>query len=158
MARATTNKFDEDSIRRICESALTLARLQPPDPEMLPMPGPQTYGATDRYFKETADFGPHARAEIVQQAIARAEKDHLTTAGICSSGVSASALLNSRGLSAYHQETLSEFSVTMMLDDTSSGWAKKTSPKLCRAGAGKPGGPRRAQSSGKPRATRNCAG
>jgi len=127
-ARATTNKFDEDSIRRVCESALTLARLQPPDPDMLPMPGPQTYRAANRYFQETAEFGPRARAEIIHQTIARAERDRLTTAGICSNGASASALFNSRGLSVYHQETLSEFSVTMMLDDTSSGWAKKTSP------------------------------
>src|SRR5205814_8040592 len=34
---------------------------------------------------------------------------------------------NSRGLAAFHEETLSEFSVTM-LGPTSSGWAKHTSP------------------------------
>jgi predicted Zn-dependent protease len=38
------------------------------------------------------------------------------------------AILNSRGLNAYHEETVSEFSVTM-LEDTSSGWAKQTSPQ-----------------------------
>ena len=128
-ARATTNKFDEDSIRRVCEAALTLARLQPPDPEMLPMPGPQTYRAANRFFEETAALGPQARAETVKQAIARAEKDNLTAAGIFSSSASVSALFNSRGLNAFHQETLSEFSVTMMLEDSSSGWAKKTSPQ-----------------------------
>src|SRR5208337_4777448 len=41
MARASTNRFDEASIRQLCENALVLARLQPPDPLLLPMPGPQ---------------------------------------------------------------------------------------------------------------------
>jgi predicted Zn-dependent protease len=128
-ARATTNKFDEESIRRVCEAALTLARLQPPDPDMLPMPGPQTYRAAHRFFDETAGLSPKARAETVKQVIARAEKDNLTAAGIFSSGASASALFNSRGLNAFHQETTSEFSVTMMLENASSGWAKRTSPQ-----------------------------
>src|SRR5215472_9379942 len=35
-ARASTNKLDEDSIRQVCEAALALARLQPPDPGMPP--------------------------------------------------------------------------------------------------------------------------
>lgn len=128
-ARATTNKFDEDSIRRVCEAALTLARLQPPDPDMLPMPGPQTYRSANRFFEETASLGPQARAETVKLAIARAEKDNLTAAGIFSSSASVFALFNSRGLNAFHQETSSEFSVTMMLEGSSSGWAKKTSPQ-----------------------------
>jgi len=127
MARATTNHFDEESIRRICEAALALARLQPPDPQLLPMPGAQTYRSVDRFYDETAQLTPQARAQTVQEVIARAEKDHLTAAGVFSSGAVRSALFNSRGLRAYHEETLSEFSVTM-LGDTSSGWAKKTSP------------------------------
>ncbi len=59
--------------------------------------------------------------------VARAEKDSLTAAGVFSSGSSAYALFNSRGLQAFHEETMSEFSVTMM-SDSSSGWAKKTAP------------------------------
>lgn len=127
-ARASTNKFDEGSIRQVlCEAAMVLARLQPPDPDLLPMPGPQTYRAIERSYQETAALSPQARAETVRSVIARAEKDKLTTAGVLSSGITANALFNSRGLKAYHEETLSEFSVTM-IGDTSSGWAKRTSP------------------------------
>src|SRR5690348_6267034 len=53
-ARATTNKLDEDSIRRVCEEALALARLQQPNPDLLSMPGPQMYRAVDRFHAETA--------------------------------------------------------------------------------------------------------
>jgi predicted Zn-dependent protease len=130
MARASTNKFDEASIRQTCEAALVLARLRPPDPELLPMPGPQTFRAVHRFHEETAQLTPQARAETVRQVIARAEKDGLTAAGIFSSGCFATGLFNSRGLSAFHEETVSEFSVTI-LGESSSGWAKKTSPN-CR--------------------------
>ncbi|HEV2418902.1 MAG TPA: DNA gyrase modulator, partial [Terriglobia bacterium] len=122
-ARASTNKTDDASIRETCEAALELARLQPPDPEMLPMPGPQTYRAMDRLDQETAQLSPQVRAETVRRVIERAEKDHLTAAGVFSSGSSAQALFNSRGVAAFHEESVSEFSVTM-LGETSSGWAK----------------------------------
>ena len=126
-ARASTNKLDEASIRQVCDAALTLARLQLADPDLLRMPGPQMFRSVDRFYHETADLTPQARAETVKQVIARAEKDGLTVAGVFSSGAAASGLFNSRGLSAFHEETVSEFSVTM-LGETSSGWAKATSP------------------------------
>ena len=127
MARASTNKFDEVSIRQLCEDALVLTRLQPPDPAILRMPGPQTYRAVDRFFSETAELTPQTRAEMVAKVVERAEQDHLTAAGVFSSGSSAYALHNSRGMQAFHEETMSEFSVTMM-SDSGSGWAKKTAP------------------------------
>src|ERR1700740_268148 len=37
-ARATTNKFDDDSLRRVVESSEALAKVQHPDPDLLPMP------------------------------------------------------------------------------------------------------------------------
>src|SRR5580700_2220656 len=42
-ARATTNKTDDDSLRRVVETAKSLARSQPRNPDLLPMPGPQKY-------------------------------------------------------------------------------------------------------------------
>jgi len=126
-ARASTNKFDEASIRRACEATTKLARLQPPDPDLLSMPGPQTYRGVDRHYPETVGLTPEVRAEIIRKVIARAATDKLTAAGVFSSGASAGALFNSRGLSAYHEETIAEFSVTM-LGESSAGWAKQTSP------------------------------
>src|SRR6202165_4369030 len=37
-ARATTNKFDDDGLRRVVESSEALAKVQHPDPDLLPMP------------------------------------------------------------------------------------------------------------------------
>jgi len=124
-ARAGTNKLDSASIRRLAEAALDLARLQPPHPELLRMPEPQMYRAVQRFVPATAELGPRERAEAVNNVIRRAEADSLTAAGVFSSGCSVMALFNSRGLRAFHEETVSEFSVTMV-GSTSSGWAKKT--------------------------------
>src|SRR5512133_1280540 len=38
-ARATTNKLDDDGIKRVVESAEALTRVQQPDPDLLPMAG-----------------------------------------------------------------------------------------------------------------------
>src|ERR1700720_3761788 len=37
-ARATTNKLDEDSLKRVVQASESLAKVQHPDPDLLPMP------------------------------------------------------------------------------------------------------------------------
>jgi predicted Zn-dependent protease len=132
-ARATTNKFDEDSIRRVVESATALARVQEPDPDLLPMPDGSAFDpagkvAARTYF-ETASIGPGERAEGVAQMVNVAKKHNLTAAGTYATSESMEAILNSRGLNAYHTQTSSEASVTMIADD-SSGWQKASYPNV----------------------------
>src|SRR6202167_6041658 len=40
-ARASANKFDDESLRRVVESSEALAKVQHPDPDLLPMPDAQ---------------------------------------------------------------------------------------------------------------------
>src|SRR3990172_2889600 len=126
-ARATTNKFDSESLRRVVAESASLARQQQPDPELLPMPGPQAYPPVERYFEQTTVVSPQDRAQAVLNAIRIAEKNGQTAAGTFSTGTGIQAVLNSRGLAAYYQETHAEFSITM-LGANSTGWAKRTSP------------------------------
>ncbi len=128
-ARATTNKTDDESLRRVVAASATLARSQPKNPDLLPMPGKQKYAKVERYFASTAAATPVDRAHAVARVCAHAAKNSLTSAGILSTGASAMALANSRGLWAMHRQTRAEFSVTMM-DNDSSGWAKANSPDL----------------------------
>src|SRR5208282_363705 len=37
-ARATTNRFDDDGLRRVVDSSEALAKVQHPDPDLLPAP------------------------------------------------------------------------------------------------------------------------
>jgi PmbA protein len=128
-ARATTNKTDDDSLRRAVAASKTLARSQPRIPGLLPMPGPQKYSKVSRYFENTAYATPADRARAVVRVAEMAEKNKQTAAGIFSTGVTQTALANTRGLFASHRQTRAEFSITILESD-SSGWAKANSPDL----------------------------
>ena len=66
-ARATANQFDDESLRRAVAASESLARVQAPDPDLLPMPtadeanrrphADRSARAT-RFFEETADITP----------------------------------------------------------------------------------------------------
>jgi PmbA protein len=139
-ARATTNKFDDDGLRRVVESSEALAKVQHPDPDLLPMPdSTEAAGNPDksarapqvpsRHFAQTAAITPQLRADGVKKIVEVAEKHKLTTAGIFSSSESVEGIFNSRGLSAWHTQTLAEVSITMLGGD-SSGWQKANSPDV----------------------------
>jgi PmbA protein len=147
-ARASTNKFDDDSLRRVVESSETLARVQHPDQDLLSMPdsteaaggalrlhsgpAPVSVRPTEvpsRHFAETAVITPQLRADGVKRIVEVAQKHKLTTAGIFSSSESVEGIFNSRGLSDWHTQTLAEVSITMLGAD-SSGWQKANSPDV----------------------------
>jgi predicted Zn-dependent protease len=128
-ARATTNKTDDESLRRVVESAMTLARNQPENPDLLPMLGKQKYQKVSRFFSSTAETTPEERAKAVTKVCKMANKAKQTAAGIFSSGESRSVMGNSHGLVAHYEQTRAEFSVTI-LEPNSSGWAKSNSPDI----------------------------
>jgi predicted Zn-dependent protease len=140
-ARASTNKIDDDSLRQVVSASESLAKVQHPDPGLLPMPDAhEAAGRTDeatvptrttpsRFFEQTAGITPEQRAEGVKQIVSVAKKHNLTTAGIFSSGDSFEGIFNSRGLSNWYTQTLAEVSVTMLGAD-SSGWRKANSPDV----------------------------
>ncbi len=146
-ARASTNKFDDESLRRAVESSEALAKVQHPDPDLLPMPNStEAAGGTlqvrsgqapegvrterpSRYFAETAAITPQLRADGVKKIVEVAQKHKLTTAGIFSSSESVEGIFNSRGLNDWHTQTLAEVSITMLGAD-SSGWQKANSPDV----------------------------
>ena len=140
-ARAATNKFDEESLRRVVAASESLARVQHPDPDLLPMPDARqadgrtgespvpTHSVPSRYFERTAAITPEQRAEGVKKIVVVAKKQKLTTAGVFSSAESFEGIFNSRGLNHWHTQTLAEISITMLAAD-SSGWQKANSPDV----------------------------
>src|ERR1700746_505036 len=105
-ARATTNKFDNDSLRRVVESSENLARVQHPDPDLLPMPdsreaeartgeSPVSTGTVpSRHFEATAAIPPQLRAAGVKKIVEVAQRHTLTSAGIFSSSESVEGIFN----------------------------------------------------------------
>ena len=131
-ARATTNRFDDESLKRAVQSAEQMAKAQEPDPELLPMASAADAKGTEppsRWFDQTAALTPAERADGVAKIVAAAKKNNLVTAGIFSSSQNADAIVNSNGLSTFHQQTSAEVSITM-LADSSSGWQKANSPDI----------------------------
>src|SRR5579871_4552251 len=136
-ARAFTNKFDDESLRQVVRSSESLAKVQHPDSDLLPVPdfaeaagsAGATYTAPSRHFQQTAEITPELRAEGVKKIVGVAERHSLTTAGVFSSAESFEGIFNSRGLSRWHTQTLAEISITMIAED-SSGWQKANSPDV----------------------------
>lgn len=144
-ARATTNKFDHESLRQVVKSAESLAKVQHPDPDLLPMPSESeaawlrpggtghapvaSLSLQSRYFEWTAAITPELRADGVKKIVDVADRHKLTTAGVFSSGEHFEGIFNSRGLSRWHTQTSAEVSVTMLAAD-SSGWQKANSPDV----------------------------
>ncbi len=137
-ARSTTNKLDDESLKRVVQSSESLAKVQHPDSDLLPVPDPCGAGAREglpsRHFEETAAVTPQQRAETVRKIVLIADKHKLTTAGIVSTSESVEAVFNSRGLNDWHTQTSSEISITMLAPD-SSGWQKANSPNVANLDA-----------------------
>ena len=122
-ARATTNKTDDESLRRVAQTAARLARNEPRNPDLLPMLKQQKYKAVERFFAGTAATTPEDRAKAVTRVCKMADAHKQTAAGIYSTGFSQSLLVNSKGLLARYDHSEAEFSITI-LEEKSSGWAK----------------------------------
>jgi predicted Zn-dependent protease len=122
-ARATTNRFDADSIRSVVEQAIALTKSVAPDADFLPLAEPSPIPEIPRFDSRTASASPMDRAQAVAEAIRVVEESRQTAAGIYSTGQSIEAIFNSAGIAALHSETMAQFSITAMAED-SSGWAK----------------------------------
>lgn len=137
-ARASTNCFDQESLRGAVRAAEALARVQQPDPDLLPLAGPEEFRLEDgpqpgcAYF-ETASLDAAGRAQGVSEMVGVAQRHKLTAAGIFANSETVEAVLNSRGLSAFHTQTSSEISITMLAED-SSGWQKANCPDVRQLG------------------------
>ena len=128
-ASATTNVLDDQSLKRTVDLAISLARLSPEDPELMPELGPQTYSSIRAFVERTADLDPEVRNAAVKRAVDAATAagkpaGTVFTAGFLVANANAVAVATSKGLFAYHQNTDANFSMTSRTPDgTGSGWA-----------------------------------
>ncbi|HUS07191.1 MAG TPA: TldD/PmbA family protein [Bryobacteraceae bacterium] len=122
-ARVTTNRLHRDGIQAAVDQAIALTKAAQADPALLSL-----YAGTEsvdgsRFSEAIANSTPADRGRAVAEAIRIVEAKGQTAAGIYSTAQNVEALLNSAGVFRYYQETLAQFSITAMAED-SSGWAK----------------------------------
>ncbi|MFQ6097765.1 MAG: TldD/PmbA family protein [Armatimonadota bacterium] len=121
---AGTDRMDYASFKWMVEASTEAAKGSAPDPELLPLLGPQEYREVDAWSDDatTEAFGPAERAAAVAEIVAECEPQGLKAAGSFSNGEGAGALANTEGLFAYRCSTGAGLSVTVTSDD-STGWA-----------------------------------
>jgi predicted Zn-dependent protease len=121
---ASTNAVDDESLRRVVQSAESLARLSPEDPEAMPELGPQQYGEGRGWSEATATLDPAGRAEAVRKITEPARAAGLVSTGYLETGAQAQAIANNKGLFAYARNTESALTTTVRTaDGRGSGWA-----------------------------------
>src|SRR5260370_959617 len=122
-ARATTNRFDDESLKRAVRSAENIAKVQEPDSDRLPMAKAEEgriANPPQRWFEMTTAITPADRAEAVGKIVEGAKRNKLVTAGIYSSTQAAEAAVNSNGLNAVHRQTAAQVSITIVADHSST--------------------------------------
>ncbi len=114
---ATTNKLDDESLKKVVDAAESNARLMPPNPEHTALLPPQQYEKIDAYVERTVQYGSTERAQEIKNICQQGDKRELTLSGTLSNGDGFVSLANSKGLFAYHCETSCGFSLTARTKD-----------------------------------------
>ncbi|GAC1632023.1 MAG: TldD/PmbA family protein [Ktedonobacteraceae bacterium] len=122
---ATTNRLDDESLRRVAEQALEIARIQPENPEFHSLPAPQFITAAPAYNEQTASFSPEERARRVGVIVQLAKERGLESAGAFTTNVHYAAVANSLGVFAYEPRTDAECHAVVMADERGSGYTQR---------------------------------
>jgi predicted Zn-dependent protease len=128
-ARATTSRFDDESLRQVVDRAVEIARLMDRDEELLPVTDPVSAPRLEHYDSGTAQLSPEQRADAVRQMVSAAQAADLVSAGIFESGESYLAIGNSKGHFCYYRRTGATISTTMT-GTSSSGYILHTAPSV----------------------------
>ncbi|MDO3625031.1 TldD/PmbA family protein [Mucilaginibacter sp. BT774] len=123
---ATIDEFDDAALERVVRRSEELAQLAPPNPEYMPLLGPQTFAESITYNANTAAITPESRAEMVAKSLSVTKEAKLTAAGFLENSSGFSAIMNSKGLFAYNKGSDVTFSVTTRNEEgTASGYAAR---------------------------------
>ncbi|MCY7422676.1 MAG: TldD/PmbA family protein [Chitinophagaceae bacterium] len=123
---ATINEFDDAALQRVVSRSEELAQLAPENPEYMPLKGPAEFKEAITYVPATAAMTPDSRAEAVAKSINVAKEAKLEAAGFLENTTGFDAVMNSKGLFAYNQDTDVIFSITTRNEaGTASGYAAR---------------------------------
>ena len=124
VASASTNRFDDASLRAVVQTSERLARLVPEDPEYLGELGPQEYVQGRGYYDNTANLTPEQRAAAVRAITDPAERRGLIATGFLDVVTGSNAVATKKGLFAYQTASAANLTTTVRTPDgTGSGWA-----------------------------------
>jgi PmbA protein len=126
---ASINDLSPQALERVVERSLTIARLQPENPDFTSLPGPTPIAEVTAFDEATAAFSPEARAKAVGVICRQAVGEGLIASGAFTTGAHELAVANSLGIFAYYPTTSADISTVIMSDD-SSGYSAVTAWKV----------------------------
>lgn len=122
----STNRLDDEALRKLAASAAQVARLRPeqPDLESLPepQPSPDVRGA---YSQTTADATPEARAQAARAVIGAADAAGVAAFGSYSTVTESVAVANSLGVRVEEERTHGQLITVAMGNDGEAGYAEE---------------------------------
>jgi PmbA protein len=131
---ASTNDLSPQGLAAAVERAVETARLQPANPDLLPLAAPVAAPRAPAFAEATAACTPEARARAVGAICRLAQDAGLSAAGAFSTLQREIVVANSQGLFAYHAGTVADLNTVIMGDD-SSGYASRTDLDVSRIDA-----------------------
>ncbi len=119
---ATTNNLTDEALTRTLDTALTIARLQPENPDFQSLPGPQPIPEVTAWSEATAACTPEQRAKGAGTICLLAREAAVTASGALTTAVFEVAVANSLGVFAHFATTYADLN-TVIMSDTSAGYA-----------------------------------
>jgi PmbA protein len=118
---ASTNRLEDDSLRRVLDRALAVARAQDPQPGLPALAGP-SHVAPLPVAPSTANSTPDQRAEMIARMVAPAEAAGVRAFGAVSAGLTTYTIANSSGLHVRSPRCVATARMVAMADDGASGF------------------------------------
>jgi predicted Zn-dependent protease len=122
---ASTNRLDDESIRRLAETAGAIARNSEELEDWGGLPGPTPiHDIPEAFATGTSDATPELRAEGVRAVIAAADVAGVIAYGSFSTAAETIAVANSKGIEAVQRRTSSQLLTVSMAPNGGSGYAE----------------------------------
>ena len=119
---ATTNDLAQEALDQTLENALSIARLQPENPDFRSLPAPQPIPQVVAFSQATSNCTPEQRARGAGTICLMSQDAGLIASGALTTTVSEVAVANSLGTFAHHATTYADIN-TVVMSDTSAGYA-----------------------------------
>jgi len=117
---ASTNELKGEALKNCLRKALNIAKHIKEEPFQLSLPtGPITYSGINSYFEPTAAMTTNEKVSMLSRGFRAAKAYGVTQSGAFTTTVGELAVLNSKGITAYHPYTTSYLSVVSTRDDGS---------------------------------------
>lgn len=114
------NSIDEHTILKNIEKAIEVTKITPRLDYHYQLLKPQSYKIKSKYSKDTANFTPLNRAQLVSQLIKEVNKREYEAAGAFKTEESALLVANSEGVFAFDRETKVDFNCVITRDNSTA--------------------------------------